>query len=82
PTAVTLDVDLTDGTDTLSPIAAGALGNAAGQVLLEPSAAIKFAGSDKAPQLANPIWRVEVDFNFTGGSSPTVTGWLVLRFAH
>ncbi len=80
PTAVTLDIDLTDGTLTQSVIAAGAIGTAAGQTRLtpdDPDGEDRFLLHDTGDD-----WRLEVDFNFTGGSTPTVTGTLVLRYAH
>lgn len=81
PTAVTLDVDLTDGTTTQAAIAAQSIGTAAGQSRLVPTADSK-ANSDHAVAIdTDNNWRAEVDFNFTGGSSPTVTGTLVLRWA-
>lgn len=78
PTGVDLDVDLTDGTTTKNAIAAGSIGNAAGQTRLAPKADDKEVGRHIAPQ---DDWRAKVDFNFTGGTSPTVDGSLVLRWA-
>lgn len=77
PTAVTLDIDITDGTTTNNVIAAGSIGTSAGQTRLTPDA-------DSTPYVeadTDDNWRYEVDFNFTGGTSPTVTGSVVLRFA-
>ena len=82
PTAVTLDIDLTDGTTTKNAITVGSIGTAPGQTTLEPTNADQLDGNHTAPQDPTPFWRAEVDFNFTGGTSPTVTGTLVLRFAH
>lgn len=82
PTAVTIDVDLTDGTTTKAAIAAQSIGTAAGQSRLTPTAADQLDGTNTVAQDTDNNWRAEVDFNFTGGSSPTVTGTLVLRFAH
>jgi hypothetical protein len=82
PTAVTLDVDLTDGTNTRNAIAAGSIGTGAGATRLVPADADLEDGDHIADQEeSTSYWRAEVDFNFTGGSSPTVTGTLVLRWA-
>jgi len=85
PTDVTLDVNFTDGTETLAPIAAQSIGTAAGTVRLEPTESDKVAGNQiipaENPKASSPAyWRYTIDFNFTGGSSPTVTGTLVVRF--
>ncbi len=86
PTAVTLDVDITDGTVTRAAIAAQSIGTAAGTLRLTPTAADQEAGNHIADQedsqASSPAyWRADVDFNFTGGSTPTVTGFAVLRWA-
>ena len=86
PTAVTMDVDITDGSVTRAAIAAQSIGTAAGQTRLAPTDAVKEAGDHIAdqedPNGSSPAyWRADVDFNFTGGTSPTVTGWAVLRWA-
>jgi len=79
PTAVTLDIDLTDGTTTKNAVAAGSIGTAAGQTRLTPDSLTD--GSANIPADADDNWRYEIDFNFSGGTTPTVTGALVLRFA-
>lgn len=86
PTAVTMDVDITDGTVTRAAIAAGSIGTAAGEVRLTPAAADREAGNDRADQedssASSPAyWRADIDFNFTAGTTPTVTGTAVLRWA-
>lgn len=88
PTAITLDVDLTDGTVTRAAIAAAALGTAAARMIHRPLEADQQAGNHIADQELMSsdgsnaaMWRAQVDLNFTGGSTPTVTGELVLRFA-
>lgn len=79
PTAVTIDIDLTDGTTTKNAVAAASVGTAAGQTRLTPDAPAD--GSASIPAGSDDNWRYEIDFNFTGGTSPTVSGALVLRFA-
>ena len=79
PTAVTLDIDITDGTTTKNAVAAGSIGAAAGQTRLTPDSLTD--GSADVPIDSDDNWRYEIDFNFTGGTTPTVTGSLVLRFA-
>ena len=83
PTAVSIDLDITDGTTTNNVIAGGSIGNAAGQTRLTPDS--QTDGSADIPADAatagDDNWRYEIDFNFTGGTTPTVTGALVLRFA-
>ena len=79
PTAVTIDLDITAGTTNNSVIAAGSIGAAAGQTRLTPDSTTD--GTADIPADSDDNWRYEVDFNFTGGTTPTVTGWLVLRFA-
>ena len=79
PTAVTLDIDFTNGTTTKNAVAAGSIGNAAGQTRLTPDS--ETDGSASVPADADDNWRYEVDFNFSGGTTPTASGALVLRFA-
>ena len=79
PTAVTLDIDITDGTTTKNAVAAGSIGAAAGQTRLTPDSLTD--GSANIPADDDDNWRYEIDFNFTGGTTPTVTGTIVLRFA-
>ena len=79
PTAVTLDLDITDGTTTNNVIAAGSIGTAAGQTRLTPDSLTD--SSADIPADSDDNWRYEIDFNFTGGTTPTVTGTIVLRFA-
>jgi len=81
PTAVTLDVDITDGSTTQAAISGQSIGTAAGQVKLTPTQAAIEAGTHIAAQDTGDDWRADVDFNFTGGSSPTVSGEMVLRWA-
>ncbi len=83
PTAVTVDIDLTDGTTTKAAVAAQSIGTAAGTTRQTPTAAVQEAGDHNVPEIDDDdaIWRAQVDFNFTGGSTPTVTGAIVLRFA-
>ena len=86
PTAVTLDVDITDGTVTRAAIAAQSIGTAAGTVRLTPTASDQESGNHIADQedsgaTSPAYWRADIDFNFTAGTSPTVTGWAVLRWA-
>ena len=79
PTAVTIDVDITDGTTTNAVIAASSIGTSAGQTRITPD-----SETDATANVAidtDDNWRYEVDFNFTGGTTPTVTGSLVLRWA-
>ena len=79
PTAVTLDIDITDGTTTKNVVAAGSIGAAAGQTRLTPDSLTD--GSADIPADSDDNWRYEIDFNFTGGTTPTVSGSIVLRFA-
>jgi hypothetical protein len=79
PTAVTLDIDITDGTTTKNAVAAGSIGAAAGQTRLTPDSLTD--GSANIPADDDDNWRYEIDFNFTGGTTPAVTGTIVLRFA-
>lgn len=86
PSDVTLDVDITDGSVTRAAIAAQSIGTAAGTLRLEPTAADQEDGlhiaDQEDPQASSPAyWRADIDFNFTAGTSPTVTGWAVLRWA-
>ncbi len=80
PTAVTIDVDITDGTATKNVIAASSIGTAAGQTRHTPDSETDETAN--IPVDKDDNWRYEVDFNFTGGTSPTVTGSIVLRFAN
>lgn len=86
PTGVTVDVDITDGTITRAAIAAQSIGTAAGTLRLIPTSALAEAGDDRA-DLEDPdgssvaFWRADIDFNFTGGTTPTVSGVLTLRWA-
>ena len=79
PTAVTIDIDITDGTTTNNVVAAGSIGTAAGQTRL--TADSQTDGTADIPADSDDNWRYEIDFNFTGGTTPTVTGSIVLRFA-
>ena len=81
PTAVTLDLDITDGTTTKAAIAAQSIGTAAGQTHLVPTGASKAAGDHTAPIDSTPSWRYQIDLNFTAGTSPTVTGKVIVRWA-
>lgn len=81
PSGATIDVNLTDGTTTYVPILASSIGTAAGTTRHTPSDADVFAGQAVAVQEATADYRATVDVNIAGGSSPTVTGTLVLRFA-
>jgi len=80
PTAVTLDLDITDGTTTKNAITAQSIGTAAGTVRLAPTDADRQAGNNTATVKAAAYWRYTLDFNFTGGSTPTVTGTIVARW--
>ena len=79
PTAVSIDLDITDGTTTNNVIAGGSIGNAAGQTRLTPDS--QTDGTADIPPDGDDNRRYEIDFNFSGGTTPTVTGALVLRFA-
>ena len=79
PTAVTIDLDITDGSTTNNVIAAGSIGTSAGQTCLTPDSLTD--GTADIPSDSDDNWRYEIDFNFTGGTTPTVTGSIVLRFA-
>lgn len=86
PTDVDLDVDITDGTVTRAAIAGQSIGAAAGTTRLAPAAADKESGLHIADQedgdeSSPAFWRAQIDFNFTAGTSPTVTGTAVLRWA-
>lgn len=86
PTGITVDVDLTDGTVTRAALAAAALGTAAARIRHAPSAADQENGNHIADQedMVNGsnagMWRVQVDLNFTAGSTPTITGDGILVF--
>ena len=80
PTAVTLDLDITDGVTTKAAISGQSLGTAAGTVRLAPTDADKQAGNNVAPVKASAFWRYTLDFNFTGGTTPTLTGTVVARW--
>lgn len=81
PTAVTLDVNLTDGTNTRAPIAAGAIRTSAGTTVLTPDASAAEAAAANATAPADGAnWRYTLDANFTGGSTPTTTGVIVTRW--
>jgi hypothetical protein len=79
PTAVSIDLDITDGTTTNNVIAGGSIGNAAGQTRLTPDS--QTDGTADIPPDGDDNRRYEVDFNFSGGTTPTASGTLVLRFA-
>ncbi len=86
PTDVDLDVDITDGTTTRAAIAAQSIGAAAGTKRLAPAVAamesgLHIADQEDAGGSSPAFWRAQIDFNFTGGTSPTVTGTAVLRWA-
>ncbi len=81
PTAVTLDLDITDGSTTKAAIAAQSIGTAAGKSRLVPTAQDLEDGDHNVPQDDGSDWRYEIDLNFTGGTSPTVTGKVVVRWA-
>jgi len=85
PTAITLDVNITDGTVTNVPILAGALGAAAATKVLRPDQSALEAGTHDVPaeneNASSPaFWRYNYDLNFTGGSTPTVTGTVLFRW--
>jgi len=80
PTAVTIDVNITDGTVTNTPIAASSIGTAAGTTRHLPSAASKEAGTHTATIKTSAYWRFNFDLNFTAGTSPTVTGMIAFRW--
>jgi hypothetical protein len=80
-----LDLNITDGTTTNTPISAGALGTSAGTVLLRPDDSAKLAGTHQAEaedeNASSPaFWRYNFDLNFAGGSSPTITGTVLVRW--
>lgn len=77
PTAVTIDLNITDGTTTVTPVLAQSIGTAAGQVIITPSTD---NGYHTVAQDLDNNWRYNLDFNFTGGTSPTVTGRAVIRW--
>ena len=77
PSAVTIDVTLTDGTTTNVVVTASSIGTAAGQTRHTPD-----AGAVTSVPIGESDWHADIDFNFTAGSSPTVTGLLTLRFAY
>ena len=79
PTAVSIDLDITDGTTTNNVIAGGSIGNAAGQTRLTPDS--QTDGTADIPPDGDDNRRYEIDFNFSGGTTPTASGALVLRFA-
>ena len=79
PTAVSIDLDITDGTTTNNVIAGGSIGNAAGQTRLTPDS--QTDGTADIPPDGDDNRRYEIDFNFSGGTTPTASGTLVLRFA-
>ena len=86
PTDVDLDVDITDGTTTRAAIAAQSIGTAAGTKRLAPTAAdmangLHLTDQEDAGGSSPAFWRAQIDFNFTGGTSPTVTGTAILRWA-
>lgn len=82
PTGVTLDVNLTDGTTSKVAINGQSIGTAVGSGVLRPTEADQEEGNHYISQIAAgaAVWRALVDFNFTGGTSPTVTGQVTLRF--
>lgn len=78
PTAINIDLNITDGTTTVTPILAQSVGTAAGQVIIQPSTA---DGYHAVAQDTDNNWRYNLDFNFTGGTSPHITGRAVVRWA-
>ena len=80
PTGVTLDVNLTDGTITKTPISGQSIGTAAGTVRLAPTEAVLDQGVHIAGQKQSGWWRYNFDLNFSGGSTPTVSGTIVFRW--
>lgn len=83
PTAITLDVNITDGTVTNTPISGSALGTSADVLRIAPDATALAAGTHQIP-VEDPStgawWVYNFDLNFTGGTTPTVTGVLTFRW--
>lgn len=77
PTAINIDLNITDGTTTVTPVLAQSVGTAAGQVVIKPSTA---SGYHTVAQDLDDNWRYNLDFNFTGGTSPHITGRAVVRW--
>lgn len=81
PTAITLDVNITDGTTTNTPISGAALGTSADVVRHEPDDSAKAAGTHIIPMEESTAWWVyHFDLNFTAGTTPTLTGTLTFRW--
>ncbi len=77
PTAVTIDLDIT-GTTTNTLVAAVSIGAAAGQARQTPDSLTDGTADipADAATAGDDNWRYKVDFNFTRGTTPAVTGAL------
>jgi hypothetical protein len=84
PTAVTLDLNVTDGSASKVPISGQSLGTSADQLRLVPTDADKAAGTHIVPEEpagSSAYWYYTIDLNFTAGSTPTIDAYIVVRWA-